>query len=151
MLQIKCPHCQNAVALNAMPASGRVSCTKCGQQLVLKAPGRPAGPGKPMPPRPTAPLVEEEVQLKPAQRPQGSPRAPIMPGQGSSVRQAMPQPVQMARAMPVDNEGYAPVKKKKKKKKEGVSTTTWLIIGGAGACLIIILGVVFIYVSMSGT
>jgi S1-C subfamily serine protease/HEAT repeat protein len=124
MLQIKCPHCQNAMALNAMPASGRVSCTKCGQQLVLQAP---------------------------APRPPAAPRAQVMPGQGSSIRQAVPQPVQMARAVPVDEEHRAPIKKKKKKKKEGVSTTTWLIIGGAGACLIVILGVVFIYVSMSGS
>src|SRR3982751_2759263 len=98
MLQIKCPHCQNAMAMNAMPASGRVSCTKCGQQLVLQAPARPAAPA--------------------------APRAQVMPGQpqGSSIRQAAP--AQVARAVPVDDGDHGPVRKKKKKKKGSTSTTT---------------------------
>ena len=52
MLQIKCPHCQKAMAMNAMPPSGRVACTQCGQLLVLQAPvkqaPRPAAPQPPM-------------------------------------------------------------------------------------------------------
>jgi S1-C subfamily serine protease/HEAT repeat protein len=136
MLQIKCPHCQKAMAMNAMPPSGRVACTQCGQLLVLQAPvkqaPRPAAPQPPM-------VVEDEVQLH-------SPRAGSP--QGSSIRPTPGHSGQVVRAMPVHAE--PPRKVKKKKKKESTSTTTWLIVGGGVVCVIMVIAAVFIWSALGG-
>src|SRR5204862_2819865 len=71
MIQIKCPQCQNVMAVAAAPANGQVMCPRCGQQLILPVPARPVAPVrapapvKAMPVRPPQ-VEEEEIDLSAA-------------------------------------------------------------------------------------
>src|SRR4051794_38665691 len=99
MLQIKCPHCQHMMTMNAMPAQGRVACPSCGQQLILQQPAKPVPPPAARTVAPRQPeVVDDAIDLRTGLT--AAPRANVvqgaMPGQGSTIRPG--QPARPARA-----------------------------------------------------
>src|ERR1700693_635351 len=72
MARIKCPNCQTVMSMDAVPASGRVFCNGCGQQLYQKKEAPPGAPSGPLPVAraiPTAPAQARVVAAHKATAP----------------------------------------------------------------------------------
>lgn len=123
MLRTKCPKCQNAVTIDVMPESGRVFCSKCGQQLVLKTPAAgTAGPSKSGVIRPTAPAATNSGRL--------------------------PQAVPIIEPDIVETSTERRRPKKKSKSGSG-GLPPWVVISVVAGVVVIALGILF-YVAFSG-
>jgi HEAT repeat protein len=133
--------------MSSVSATGEVMCQRCGQQLVLPMPAKPAGPVKAVPIRP--PQVVDDEPAAPVRakampvQPTVVPVTHVPVAQATAAAAAKPR-----RRSPTELEDVPPRKGGKRKAKPGVPG--WMIGVGAAGVLVIIGLVVTVVMMMGG-